>query len=416
MPRASRPRAQANGTRPRGNRRSAHERYMARALALARSARGRTWPNPMVGAVIVNAGRVVGEGYHTRAGGPHAEVEALRAAGPRARGATLYVTLEPCNHVGLTPPCCEAVRAAGIAQVVMAMKDPHPRTNGRGMQCLRRAGIRVISGILEKDARALTADFARRVRANRPWVIAKIAQSLDGKIATRTGESRWISSAASRQVVHRLRHQVDALVVGINTVRQDNPALSARGPHGSRAPRGNTQPLRVIVDSHLTISPSSRCVSGASAQVVVATTARQPRRCAALQRRGVDVMVFPPVKGRVPLERLFRALKQRYQVETLLLEGGGELIGSALESRLVDRLLWMVAPMIIGGRLATPAVGGTGARHLRDAVQLEGMRWRRAGQDLIIEAAPVYPTPARSRARAAAHRHRNGTRMTKGGR
>ena len=367
---------------------------MRLALQLARRGLGRTSPNPVVGAVIVKRGRVVGKGYHRRAGGPHAEVEALRQAGARARGATLYATLEPCNHTGRTPPCCDAVIGAGIARVVIAMKDPNPITNGRGMARLRRAGIRVITGVLGNEAKRLNAPFIKSMTRKLPWVVAKIAQSLDGKIATRTGESRWISSSRSRVYAHTLRRQADAIVIGVNTLLRDDPRLTVRGGKGRLR---RDQPIKVIVDSHLRSPVSSRCFSPASPPVIIATTVRSARKQARFIEKGIEVVVLPPTRGRVPLASLFRLLVQRHQIQSVLLEGGGELLASAFEERLVDRVAWFVAPLILGGRSSPPAVGGAGVPRLAKAIRLGEVTVRRVGPDVLVEAAVVYPT-ARGRA------------------
>ena len=366
------------------------EQYMQLALWLARKALGDTAPNPVVGAVIVKRGRIVGQGYHRQAGLPHAEVEALRDAGERARGATLYVTLEPCHHTGRTPPCCEAIIDAGIACVVVAMKDPNPLTNGRGIARLRRAGIRVIFGVMEEDAKHVNAPFTNYITTRMPWVIVKVAQSLDGKIATRTGESRWISSVASRALAHRLRRQVDAIVVGVNTVLQDDPLLTARDPTRPARPG---KPLKVIVDSHLRTPPTSRCLSQASpVATILATTERSARKHAPFLKRGADVLAFPSSGGRVPLARLLRELARRYEVMSVLIEGGGELIASALEARLVDRVVWGIAPVLIGGRTSPSSVGGEGIARLAQAMRVDEMLIRRMGVDLVLDASVVYPT------------------------
>jgi len=374
-----------------------HEKYMRLALQLARRALGDTSPNPVVGAVIVQQGRIVGRGYHRQAGLAHAEVEALRRAGHKARGATLYVTLEPCNHVGRTPPCCDAVVDARIRRVVIAMKDPNPLTNGRGIARLRRAGIRVVTGVLEEDAERLNAPFAKTITTRMPWVVAKIAMSLDGKIATTTGESRWISSNASRRLAHQLRRQADAIVVGVNTVLRDDPLLTVRLPakmteRQARAARPG-RPIKVIVDSHLRTPLSSRCFTTASpAPAIMAATPHAPaRKRAQFKRRGIEVITLPPRHGRVPLTRLFLELVRRYQITSILIEGGGELIASALEERLVDRLVWSVAPIVIGGRSSPSAVGGKGIRHLAQAMRLGQMTVQHLDGDLVIDATVIYP-------------------------
>jgi len=314
----------------------------------------------------------------------------------------MYVTLEPCNHVGRTPPCCDAVIAAGIRRVVIAMKDPNPITNGRGIGRLRRAGIQVVTGVLEEEAKRLNVPFIKSMVSRMPWVMAKIAMSLDGKIATRTGESRWISSSASRSLAHQLRRQVDAIVVGVNTIVRDDPLLTARDstclPRGARGrqarPPRVSRPINVVVDSHLRTPLTSRCLSEASpAPTIIATTehALSSKRVR-FEQRGVQVLRFPPtLQGRVPLTRLFRALRDQWQVTSILLEGGGEVLASALKERLVDRLVWIIAPVIIGGRTATPAVGGEGITHLTQAIRLDDVTVRRLGPDLILEAAVVYP-------------------------
>ena len=362
---------------------------MRLALELASKALGDTSPNPVVGAVIVKDGRVVGRGYHRRAGLPHAEAEALRQAGARARGATMFVTLEPCAHTGRTPPCCEAIIKAGIRRVVVAMADPNPRTDGRGIAWLRRAGIQVLSGVLKEEAGRLNEPFTKYVTKRLPWVVVKIAQTLDGKIATRTGESRWISSAASRQLAHRLRRQVDAIVVGVNTVRRDDPLLTARD--ASRPARPH-KPFKVIVDSHLRTPLTSRCLSRHSpAKTILATTERSSRKHAPFLARGADVVVLPSSRGRVPLTRLFRELARRYDVMSVLIEGGGEVIASALEARLVDRVVWSIAPIITGGRSSPSSVGGEGIARLSQAVRVKEMSVRGLGGDLVVEASVAYP-------------------------
>jgi len=362
---------------------------MKRALELARRAAGDTSPNPLVGAVIVKDGRIIGEGYHRRAGLPHAEIEALRRAGRAARGATLYVTLEPCNHVGRTPPCCDAIVRAGLRDVVVAMRDPNPITHGRGVARLRRAGLRVRTGILKDEAQRLNAPFTKYITTGLPWTVAKVAQSLDGKIATRTGESRWISSLAFRQLTHQLRRDADAVVVGIETVLRDDPRLTART--AQKPPRPG-RPIRVILDSQLRTPLASRCVRDASVPTVIATTARSAAKRRRLEQRGVTVIVLPPQRGRVPLRALCRHLASRFDVMSLLIEGGGEVLAGALQEQLVDRLVWAVAPMILGGRSSPSSVGGAGVARLSAAVHLTGLSTRQIGPDLVVEAGVRYST------------------------
>ena len=365
---------------------SRHERYMRLALHLARTAEGHTAPNPMVGAVLVKTGRVLGRGFHRRAGSPHAEVEALSQAGRRARGATLYVTLEPCNHYGRTPPCCDAIIRAGIAQVVIAARDPNPITNGRGLAKLRRTGIRVMSGVLEEEAQRLNEPFRKAMVARLPWVVAKVGQSLDGKIATAAGESRWITSPAARRLGHQWRRRVDAIVVGIRTILQDNPRLTVR-----RGPPRLGRPVKVVVDSRLRMPVRARCLSARpSAPTIIATTTRRSARRTLLERRGADVLVLPSQKGRVPLRPLFHALAQR-GLQSVLIEGGGEVLASAFAERLVDRIVWFIAPALIGGRSSPSSIGGEGVGRLAQAIRLADMTVRRVGPDLCVEARVVYP-------------------------
>lgn len=359
---------------------------MARALALAQRAAGRTAPNPAVGAVVVSRGVVAGEGYHRQAGLSHAEVEALRRAGDRARGGTLYVTLEPCNHTGRTPPCCDAILASGIARVVVATRDPNPITNGRGIARLRRAGVVVRSGVLARESAALNEPFFHAMTHGLPLVIAKLGQSLDGKIATRTGESQWITSAAARRMAHRWRGRVDAVLVGITTVLRDDPLLTARGVR--RRPH---RPIKVIVDSRLRIPLNARCLSRRSpTPAIVATTIRRGSKRRALMRLGVEVVTFPARQGRVPLASLCRWLVGR-GVHSVLLEGGGEVMASALAERLVNRVVFFLAPILIGGDQAPGAVGGPGAARLSQAARLADVRCTWAGPDLCVEARVVYP-------------------------
>ena len=363
----------------------AHERSMAQALRLAKTALGATSPNPMVGALVVRDGRIIGRGYHRRAGAPHAEVEALRQAGYRARGALLYTTLEPCNHHGRTPPCCDAILAAGIAEVVAATADPNPITNGRGFRRLRAAGVRVVTGVLAGEARALNAPFFKAMETGLPYVIAKAGQSLDGKIATAAGDSRWITSKPARARGHWWRSHADAIVVGVNTVLEDDPRLTARN-----GLRRADRPVRVIVDSRLRTPLNARCAMGPPA-TVIATVTRPRSRAETWVGRGVEVLAFPPAAhGRVPLRRLFRALAAR-GLHTVLIEGGGELIAGALAERLVDRVVFFIAPKLLGGTAAPGSVGGAGIARLAEAVRLADWRTERIGPDLCVDAQVVYP-------------------------
>lgn len=360
------------------------EYYLRRTFELAARARGRTSPNPLVGAVIVRDGRVVGEGFHRRAGLPHAEIEALKAAGEAARGATLYVNLEPCCHTGRTGPCTEAIIAAGIKRVVAAMPDPNPLVAGKGFARLREAGIEVTTGLLEKEARVLNEAFVKYITTRRPFVVLKTAMSLDGKIATVTGESKWITGPEARRYVHELRDSCDAILVGIGTILKDNPSLTTRLPEGGR------DPVRVILDSRARTPLTARALTQESeAPTLIAVTEMAPgERVAALREAGAEVLVCGPGPA-VDLGILLSTLGER-EITSLLVEGGSTVNASFLLQGLVDKLVWFIAPLIIGGHGAISPVGGTGIRHLARAIRLKEMSLRQFGSDLCIEAYPLW--------------------------
>ena len=356
-------------------------RWMARALDLAARGCGLTSPNPMVGAVIVADGQVVGEGFHAGAGGPHAEIVALGAAGARARGATLYVTLEPCNHQGRTPPCVPGVIAAGIARVVAAARDPNPRVQGGGAAALRAAGISVVLGEGEEAARDLNRAFFTAMTRLRPHVTLKAAMTLDGKIAAHDGTSRWITGEEARAEAHRLRSEVDAVVVGIGTALADDPALDVR--LGTPWPR---EPWRVVVDSRARLPVTARLIgAGKPGRALVAVTDAAPaERVAALEARGVTVVACKSAGGRVDLADLAGRLLA-LDVISMLVEGGAELAAGFLAADLVDRMAVFVAPRLVGGATAPTPVGGPG-RTLADAVVLTRLRGRAVGADWLLEA------------------------------
>ena len=349
---------------------------MQRALALARRGLGKTSPNPVVGAVLVRSGRIIGEGYHKKAGGPHAEVFALRNV--KTRGATLYVTMEPCSTWGMTPPCTDAVIAAGVKRVMVAALDPNPKHNGRGLKLLKRAGVQVGSGLLAEESARMNEVFNKWVTTGLPFVTAKAAMSLDGKIATRTGDSKWITSEASRFEAHKLRARVDAIMVGANTIIRDNPHLTLR--HGVKG----KQPLRVVMDSR-GASPLSAHVftDKFCSRTVVVTSGRSSKRWrVALVKRGISVL---QTKSR-DLRAALRALG-KLNVTSVLIEGGGELLGAAFDARLVDKVAFFYAPRVIGGRNAVAVVQGNGVQRVRQSVQLSDCRWRRVGADeMMLEA------------------------------
>lgn len=357
------------------------ERFMRRALELAERARGLTSPNPMVGALVVREGTVVGEGFHEVAGGPHAEIAALAAAGERARGATLYVTLEPCAHQGRTPPCAPAVVAAGVGRVVVALGDPNPLVGGRGFEGLRAAGVEVEVGILAAEAAGQNRVFLTALREGRPHVTLKAAMTLDGKIADLHGASRWISGEPARREAHRLRSGADAIVVGVGTVLRDDPRLTVRLERPW--PR---EPYRVVLDSRCRTSPEARVVtSGNPARTLIAVTDAAPAdRVRALEAVGATVVRCPAVGGHVAAGAVLDALYTR-DVRGVLVEGGSEVPGSFLDAGLVDRVAIFVAPRLLGGRQAPSGIGGAGL-DLKSAVRLDALSVTMLGDDLLIEA------------------------------
>jgi len=355
---------------------------MRLALRLAARGVGRTSPNPVVGAAVVHGGAVVGKGYHERVGGPHAEVHALRAAGGLARGGTLYVTLEPCNHYGRTPPCTEAIIRSGVHRVVVGCRDPNPHVAGEGVEVLRGHGLEVEVGVEEERCRRLNDAFIKHVTTGLPLVVAKAAASLDGKIASATGDSRWISNERSRRFGHRLRRALDAVLVGVGTVLADDPQLTPRIPG-----MAGKKPLRVIMDTNLRTPLESQVVRSTVEAATLIATGPQPdrRRVAQLQERGVEILALPLEEGRVSPSSLLRELGNR-QITSVLVEGGAEVHGSFFQAGLVDKVYFFYAPRIIGGRDAVPMIGGRGAAVVGESLALSRLRVRRFDSDIMVEA------------------------------
>jgi diaminohydroxyphosphoribosylaminopyrimidine deaminase / 5-amino-6-(5-phosphoribosylamino)uracil reductase len=355
--------------------------YMARALELASRGEGYVEPNPMVGCVVVRDGEVVGEGWHQKFGGSHAEVEALRIAGARARGATMYVTLEPCCHQGKTPPCTEAIIAAGIARVVCAQHDPFEQVAGKGIEVLKASRIASEVGMLAADAKRLNAPYLKLVTTGRPWIIAKWAMTLDGKIATRTGDSRWISGEASREIVHRLRGRVDGIMVGRGTVEADDPLLTARPP----GPRTAT---RIVVDSGAAIPLDSRLVrSVGGAPVLVAVGSEAPQEnIDRLLAAGCEVIVCQSADAigkSVSIPALLDELGRR-RMTNVLVEGGSQLLGAFFDAGAIDEARIFIAPRIIGGSKSPTAIAGAGLERVAAAIPLIDTEIQQVGNDLYL--------------------------------
>jgi len=352
-------------------------KMMRRALALARRGLGRTSPNPAVGCVIVRNGEIVGEGWHRKAGTPHAEVHALCQAGDRARAADVYVTLEPCSHHGRTPPCAEALIKAGVARVFAGMKDPNPLVSGRGLAMLRQAGISVECGVLEEECRLLNEAFLKHVTTGLPFVILKSAMTLDGKTATASGDSKWITCEESRRYVHTLRSRVDAIMVGVGTVLADDPQLTCRMVRGK-------DPHRIVVDSRLRTPPTAALFHlDSPAKTILATIERDPEKNAVIQGLAAETLLCEEEEGRVDLADLFRRLGAR-GVQSILLEGGRELVGAAVRKGLVDKYLLFYAPKIIAGGDGYGLCSGPGVERMGDALRLKATSVRRFAEDFLV--------------------------------
>ncbi len=355
---------------------------MQRALELAEQGRGRTAPNPAVGAVIVKDGQIVGEGFHPQAGMPHAEIYALEQAGAKARGADIYVTLEPCSHTGRTPPCARALIAAGIRRVFVAIIDPDPRVSGAGITLLREAGILVEVGLGQDQAAELIAGFSKHLRSGHPWTIYKAAMTLDGYTATAVGDSRWISCEESRLRVHRLRNRVEAIMVGIETVLKDDPLLNVRLP-GEQT----RDPLRVVVDSRLRFPLTAKMLAqNSSATTLIATCCDDKQRINAVSAAGAEVLILPAdQEGRVNLLDLWDELGRRH-IQHLLLEGGSTLATVAWKACLIDELMVFVAPRLVGGCPTRGLFSGVGTTQMIDSAMLDDVHHETSGSDLLIRA------------------------------
>lgn len=358
--------------------------YMKRALQLAKKGCGFTNPNPMVGAVLVKEGEIIGEGFHEKYGEGHAEVNAFKHATKNPEGATIYVTLEPCSHYGKTPPCADLIIRNKVARVVIGTLDPNPLVAGHGVEKLQQAGIEVVFGILEKECMELNHIFMKYIQHKQPYVLLKTAMTLDGKIATVMGESQWISCETSRRQVHELRNQYMAIMVGINTVQMDNPNLTCRLPEMSNC----EQPIRIVVDSRLSISEDAAVLKQQElAKTIIAIAkAMDEKKKDRLLKRGIEILEVPQFEGTkwsVDLKTLVQRLGEM-EIDSILVEGGATLAFSMIEQKIVDEVVTYVAPKIIGGEQAKTPIGGKGIGWLQDAVRLERLSCEVVGQDLCI--------------------------------
>ena len=356
-------------------------KFMRRAMELAEKGAGYVCPNPLVGAVIVKDGRIIGEGYHELCGSHHAEINAFKNATEDVAGATIYVTLEPCSHYGKTPPCANAIIEKGIKKVVIAVEDPNPEVAGRGIKLLKENGIEVVIGILEEECKKQNEIFFKFITTHIPFCILKTAMTLDGKIATSTGDSRWITNEISREYVHRIRHKVSAIMVGSGTVIADDPLLNTRLPEGN-----GCDPIRIVVDSNAKIPLNSKILNTDScARTIVAVTEfAKEERIKALELMGVEIIVTPDKDKRVDLEYLMKELGKR-EISSVLIEGGSELNYSAMETGIIDKVNVFIAPKFIGGRDAKTPIGGAGRPLMKDAFMLENIELKRFGDDIMVE-------------------------------
>ncbi|MFY2557272.1 bifunctional diaminohydroxyphosphoribosylaminopyrimidine deaminase/5-amino-6-(5-phosphoribosylamino)uracil reductase RibD [Corallococcus terminator] len=361
--------------------RAVAEFFMRIALEEAAKGLGRTSPNPVVGAVLVKGGRIIARGYHKKAGTAHAEVVALEAAGSRARGADLYSTLEPCDHYGRTPPCSLAIIEAGVRRVFTGSSDPNPKVSGKGVARMRRAGVKVVTGVLQEEADKLNRPFFKSIRTGIPWVTLKAAATLDGKLATATGDSRWVTGEKAREWVHHLRDSVDVILVGANTVRHDDPKLTTRLPGGK-----GKDPLRVVVDSHLRLSPGYTVFTQKSPARTIIATLEDPegRKAKRFLAQGVEVWQLRKKGDRVDLKALLRRLGKS-GLNHVLVEGGAEMYGSFLREHLADELALFLAPKLLG-RQGMSWAGDLGVKEMTQALSVKDLTFEQHGQDILLQA------------------------------
>jgi len=358
--------------------RKSHEFYMDQAIKLALKAKGKTSPNPLVGAVVVKNNVIIGKGFHQEAGLAHAEIMALDQAGKNSKGASLYVTLEPCVHFGRTPPCVDRIIKSGIKEVIVGMVDPNPVNNGKGIKILKQHGIKVESGFLEDRLRKINEVFIKYITKRMPFVVVKIAESLDGRIATKTGDSKWITSDKSRSYAHRLRSEFDAIMVGVNTVLRDNPRLEAWF--------SKKHPIKLIVDSQLSTPENANIFSRTSSVIIATLPVRsgQETENRMILSKKAKILEIKEKSGQINLKDLFKKLAQM-QISSVFVEGGGTLIGSLFDDGLVDKIMFFISPKIIGGKDAVSSVMGQGVSRIDRALKVKDTVYKKIGEDLLVE-------------------------------
>lgn len=358
-------------------------KYMKLAIDLAKTTKGQTTPNPVVGAIIINDGRVVGIGAHLKAGEEHAEIQALNMAGSFAEDSTLYVTLEPCSHYGKTPPCVERIIKEKIKRVVIATLDPNPLVSGNGVRILKEAGLHVHVGVQEEEAIRINEDFTKYITTGKPFITVKTAMTLDGKISTHTGDSKWVTCEESRNYVHQLRHEANAILVGIGTILEDNPQLTVR-----TIPKG-LDPIRVIIDTNLTIPLDSNVIVDGSAPAWIFTTKEaSSEKINKLKSLGIKIFITDGDK-RVPLKEVINKLGEM-GITSVLVEGGSKVLGSLFDEKLIDKYICFIAPKLVGGQLSLTSIGGKGVIEMSEAVGLCNLTIERYGEDLCITGYPVW--------------------------
>jgi diaminohydroxyphosphoribosylaminopyrimidine deaminase/5-amino-6-(5-phosphoribosylamino)uracil reductase len=356
--------------------------FMGEALKLAKKGAGRVSPNPMVGAVIVKNSKIKGKGFHRFFGGAHAEINALESAGKEAQGADIYITLEPCSHFGKTPPCVDALINSGIRRVFIGMVDPNPAVSGKGIRKLEKSGISVKTGILENECRRLNESFIKYITKKEPFVILKSAASLDGKIASHTGDSKWITCEKSRKLVHRMRFESDAVMVGVGTVIADDPLLTVR-----MFKKAKKEPFRVIIDSGLKIPLASNVLKPQFAEKTIIAVSKEKalsKKADTIKKMGAQVIAVPSKNKRIDLKKLSRILAKQ-EIASILIEGGSEVNSAALEAGIIDKVMFFYAPLILGGKKSFGMIGGQGKALISDSVKIDGLKIRRVGSDFVAE-------------------------------